>query len=309
MRAALLAWQVRRSFGAGRGRPPVRALDGADLVVLAGECVGLVGPNGAGKSTLFGIAAGLLASEGGDVWVCGRRPCSPETRRHAGYAPEHPAFYPELTVREVLAHFAAGHAREPRARRAMVDDALARGGLGEWAGRRAGTLSRGIAQRLAFAQAAMGRRELVLLDETLSGLDPLAQRDARERIRALVEYGAAVVLASHDLAAVERLASRIAVLHAGRTVRVLEASDLVRERSLVLMVEGSPRAAADILARRYAQVACEPAGARVALGASETPEGILAYCREQRIGVRASRVVSGTLEEVTVRSLLAAGAR
>ena len=303
MRAALLARGLRRSFGAGRGRPRVVALDGADLVALAGECVGLVGPNGAGKSTLFAIAAGLLAPDAGDVWVCGRWPHGIEARRRVGYAPEHPCFYPELTVREVLARFAADHGRTRAARRALVDDALAFGGLGVWADRRAGALSHGIGQRLALAQAALGARELVLLDETLSGMDPLAQREARGRIRALLERGVTVVIASHDLATVERLASRVAVLQGGRTIRVLEASDLARELSLVLVVDGPPRAAAHILAQRYAGVHTEPAGARVAIGPRETPEGILAYCREHRIGVRASRVVSRTLEEATVAAL------
>lgn len=304
MRATLLALGVRRSFDAGRRRPRVRALDGADLVALAGECLGLVGPNGAGKSTLLLIAAGLLRPDGGDVWVAGRRPWSLEARRRVGFAPEQPAFFPELSVREVLEHFAAAHATTPVARRARVAEALALGGLEEWAERRAGTLSRGIAQRLALAQAALGRRELVLLDETLSGIDPLAQRDVRERIRSLVDRGVTVIVASHDLAAVERLSHRVAILHHGRTVRVLEASDLAQGRSLVLVVDGPPRAAASILAERYPQVVCEPAGARVAIGIRETPEGILAYCRERRIGVRASRVVSRTLEEVAVATLL-----
>ena len=308
MRATLLARAVCRGFGTGRGRPRVRALDGADLVALAGECVGLVGPNGAGKSTLLAVAAGLLAPDAGDVWVCGRWPRSAAARRLVGYAPESPAFYPELTVREVLACFAAAHGRAPAARRAMVDEALDLGGLAAWADRRAGTLSRGIAGRLAFAQAALGHRELLLLDETLSGLDPLAQRDARERMRALIERGATVVISSHDLAAVERLATRVAILQHGRTIRVLEAGDLARELSLVLVVEGSPRAAAHLLAQRYAHVLCEPAGARVAIGPHETPEDILAYCREHRIGVRASRVVSRTLEETAVATLLEAGA-
>jgi ABC-2 type transport system ATP-binding protein len=181
---------------------------------------------------------------------------------------------------------------------------VALGGLEDWVDRRAGTLSRGIGQRLSLAQAALGRRELVLLDETLSGIDPLAQRDVRERIRSLVERGVTVVVASHDLAAVERVATRVAILSRGRTVRLLTASDLALDRSLVLVVEGPPRAAASILAERYPQVVCEPAGARVAIGPRETPEGILAYCRERRIGVRASRVVSRTLEEVTVATLL-----
>jgi ABC-type multidrug transport system ATPase subunit len=307
MRAALLAWNLRRVYRAGR-HPPVRALDGADLVALAGECVGLVGPNGAGKSTLLGVAAGLVAADAGDVWVCGCRPREGAARRRVGYAPEQPAFYPELTVRELLVHLAAGHANHPRQRRGLVDDALALGGLEAWAERRTGALSRGLALRLAFAQAALGRRELVLLDETLAGMDPLAQRDARERIRALLERGVTVVMASHDLASVERLAGRVAVLHRGRTVRLLEASDLARERSLVLVVEGSPRAAAQLLARRYPQVVCEADGARVALPARETPESVLAYCREQRIGVRASRVVSRTLEEAAVSTLLEAEA-
>ena len=307
MRATLLARALRRSFGAGRGKPRVTALDGADLVALAGECVGLVGPNGAGKSTLFAIAAGLLAPDAGDIWVCGRWPHSREARRLVGYAPERPGFYPELTVREVLARFAADHARTRAARRALVEEALALGDLGAWADRRAGALSLGITQRLALAQAALGGRQLVLLDETLSGMDPLVQRHARERIRELVERGVTVVVASHDLATVERLASRVAVLQRGRTIRVLEASDLARELSLVLVVDGPPRAAAHILAQRYAEVRCEPTGARVAIGPRETPEGILAYCREHRIGVRASRVVSRTLEEAAVAALEEAG--
>ena len=309
MRATLLARALRRTFGAGRGRPRVIGLDGADLVALAGECVGLVGPNGAGKSTLLAVAAGLLDPDAGDIWVCGRWPRCREARRRVGYAPEYPSFYPELTVREVLARFAADHARERAARRALVDDALELGGLVAWADRRTAALSRGIGQRLAFAQAALGRRELVLLDETLSGLDPLAQRDARERIRGLLERGVTVVIASHDLATVERLASRVAILQQGRTVRVLEAADLARDLSLVLVVEGSPRAAAHILAQRYPQVLCEPAGARVAIGPRETPEGILSYCRQHRIGVRASRVVSRSLEEAAVATLQEAGTR
>jgi ABC-type multidrug transport system ATPase subunit len=303
MRATLLAQGLRRTFGAGRGQR-VTALDGADLVALAGECIGLVGPNGAGKTTLLQIAAGLLAADGGGVWACGRHPQSREARIRVGFAPEQPAFFPELTVREVLAHFAAAHARGRAARERLVVEALAIGGLADWADRRAGTLSRGIGQRLALAQAALGRRELILLDETLSGIDPLAQRDARERIRSLVERGVTVVLASHDLAAVERLATRVAILNHGRTVRLLEATDLALGRSLVLVVDGPPRAAASILAERYSQVVCEAAGARVAIGPRETPEGILAYCRERRIGVRASRVVSRTLEEVAVSTLL-----
>ena len=304
MRATLLALGLTRSFAAGRWQPRIRALDGADLVALAGECIGLVGPNGAGKSTLMAVAAGLLEPDGGEVWVCGRRARSLEARRGVGFAPEQPAFFPELTVREVLTHFAAAHALNAVARRARVAEALALGGLEDWADRRAGTLSRGIAQRLALAQAAIGRRELLLLDETLSGIDPLAQRDARERIRSIVERGVTVVVSSHDLAAVERLAHRVAILNRGRTIRVLEASDLAQGRALVLVVEGSPRVAASALAERYPQVVCEPAGARVAIGPRETPEGILAFCRERRIGVRASRVVSRSLEEVAVATLL-----
>ncbi len=309
MRATLLALGLRKSFPAARRQPRVRALDGVDLVALAGECVGIVGPNGAGKSTLLRIAAGLLRPGGGEAWVCGLRPGCLEARRSVGFAPEQPAFFPELTVREVLAHVAAAHADNATARRARVAEALALGGLEDWADRRAGSLSRGIGQRLALAQAAMGRRELVLLDETLSGIDPVAQRDARERIRTLVERGVTVVVASHDLAAVERLASRVAILSGGRTLRVLEAADLAQDRSLVIVVDGSPRAAASILAERYPQVVCEAAGARVAIGPRDTPEGILAYCREHRIGVRASRVVSRTLEEVAVATLLAEESR
>ena len=202
--AVLEAKDVARSFGA------VRAVAGVSFGLVPGEIVGLVGPNGAGKTTLLRLFAGMLRPDSGTIGVAGHPAGSEPARRILGFAPDGAVFPPTLTVREVLDYFARLHASGGGAnRRALVAAALELGALDEVSGRRAALLSRGFVQRLALAQAALGGRQILLLDETLAGLDPVVRRRLCDRLVALAGTGVAVLLSSHDLAAVERLASRV----------------------------------------------------------------------------------------------------
>jgi Cu-processing system ATP-binding protein len=258
-----------------------RPLASVSLALLPGEIVGVVGPSGAGKTTLLRVAAGLLAPGTGAVWACGA----------VGYAPEAPVFPPALTVREVLAYYARFHAIGAK-RRTLVHDALELAGLAAAANARAAALGRADLQRLALAQAALGGRRVLLLDETLSGLDPLARRDLCGRVAHIAATGVAILLAARDLGALERVAGRVLVLRAGRVVRAGPLASLLAERVLEVVLDYPPPE--------------PPPGFRVtATGleaplAGRTPEAALALCRAHRLAVRASRVRVKSLEEIVL---------
>jgi Cu-processing system ATP-binding protein len=281
---------VARAYARGR----VRAVERVSLAIVPGEIVGLVGPNGAGKTTVLRLAAGLLAPDTGTVLALGGSPRTAAARRAVGYAPEGAVFPPALTVREVLGYYARLHAAGPR-RGALVAEALALGELESVAERRAAALSRGQVQRLALAQAALGGRRVLLLDETLSGIDPVVRRALCERLARLARDGVAMLLASHDLAAVERLAGRVAVLVRGRIVRTAATAALLRERVLEIVLDRLP-------AEPPPGFRITAAGLEYDLGA-DSVEAALAVCRAHRLAVRASRVRLRTLEDVVLEAL------
>lgn len=278
----------------------VRAVDGMTLELLPGEIVGLVGPRGAGKTTVLLLAAGVLVPDAGSVTVTGVPPSSLRARRALGFAPDGPVFPPTLTVREVLEYYARFHA-PGAARRALVSEALELAGLGDVVGQRAALLSRGWTQRLSLAQAALGRRRILLLDETLSGADPLGRRALGDRLLALAARGVAILLASHDLTAVERLAGRVLVLRQGVVAQEGPVAALLRERVLEVVLDAPPGE--------------PPPGFRVTAAGVETDlgtgsvEAALAVCRAHRLAVRASRVRFRSLEDVVLEALGDHGAR
>lgn len=283
--------QVSRAFGRRRR---VRALDGASLELLPGEVVGVVGANGAGKTTLLHLAAGLLVPDAGTVLVAGGSPRALAARRLVGFAPAAPVFPIAVTVRELLDYLARWHVAGPERRR-LVAEALALGGLEEVADRRASELSTGWAQRLALGQAALGGRRVLLLDETLAGSDPVIRRALSERLAALARSGVAILLASHDLAAVERLAGRVVVLRRGVMVRTASLVALLRERVLEVVLDAPPAVLPPGFRRTASGVECD-------LGEGAV-ESALALCRSHRLAVRASRVRLKSLEDVVVEAL------
>lgn len=181
-----------------------------------------VGPNGAGKSTLFALILGFLRPTSGSVRIDGERPRDYVRADGAAYLPDRITLPLDWRVREALVAFARLD-RVANAR-AAADHALERFGLRDYASARIGTLSRGLMQRVQLAQALLAERAVVVLDEPAEGLDPLWRIRLRGEIEALRARGAAVLLASHDLAEVERAADRTVLLDRGRIVEVLEPS-------------------------------------------------------------------------------------
>jgi ABC-2 type transport system ATP-binding protein len=209
---------------AAEGR--VRALDGVTLEIPPGTSLGIIGPNGAGKSTLIRLLLGFLRPTSGEVRV-GGLPAREYVERHGiGYVPESVAIPRRWTVRGALGAFAAmGEVPDAGSR---IDATLAALGLEGLARRRVGALSKGNLQKLALAQALLGPRRLLLLDEPLNGLDPVWVARLREILAAWRAEAPerTLVLVSHNLPEVERAADRVAVLAGGRIRAEAELRDL-----------------------------------------------------------------------------------
>ena len=195
--------------------------------VLERGVTGLLGPNGAGKSTLIHIAAGLLRPGIGEARVFGLNPFkSTRARSRLGLLPETTAFPPGITARKFLVtclNLSGIFGKEARAR---AGELLELAGLSGFAGKRIETFSKGMKQRLKLAQAIGHDPELLLLDEPLTALDPLARRQVIELVRSLGEKGRAVLVSSHILHEVEAMTDNIILLHHGRILAQGKVSDI-----------------------------------------------------------------------------------
>ena len=196
------------------------AVEDVSFELKPGEIFALLGPNGAGKTTTLRMLAGLIAPTSGAVHLEGE-PMSPGTanrlRSRIGFLTETPGLWERLTVRQNLTVYAQLHGLTPVAR--VVDAALDTFGVLDRARDLAAQLSKGLKQRVALARALLHEPRIVLLDEPTAGLDPESARDVRELVLRLREEGRAVLLSTHNLDEVERVADRVAVMR-GRLVAV-----------------------------------------------------------------------------------------
>ncbi len=210
---------LTKDFSAGFWRSrPQRALDDVSIEVPAGGVFGLLGPNGAGKSTTLKVLVGLLKPTTGRAEIFGRAPREVSARARLGFLPENPSFYDELSAEELLSYFAGLCGYPASERRARVTRALDLVGLGDDRHRRLRQYSKGMVQRVGIAQALVNDPELVILDEPMSGLDPVGRHDVRQIIVRLRDEGRTVVFSSHILPDAELLCTRVCILAKGRVV-------------------------------------------------------------------------------------------
>jgi ABC-2 type transport system ATP-binding protein len=225
------------TIGLSKTYGSVRAADSVSLRVGRGEIYGFLGLNGAGKTTTIRALLGMIRPSAGSVKVLGQ-PVGPNGRgpwKRVGHMVERPSAYPELTVRENLE---VARRLQGIADRRATDRVIGRLDLGEYAERRAGTLSTGNLQRLALARALLHEPELIILDEPANGLDPAGVVEIRELLAALArEKGVTVFMSSHILTEVDRLATRIGIIHKGRLIEELEAEKLEELRSRRLEIK------------------------------------------------------------------------
>jgi ABC-2 type transport system ATP-binding protein len=196
------------------------ALDALSLSVTPGQVTALLGANGAGKSTTIALFLGLIAPSAGEALVDGVSVSSaPDAARaKLAYVPETASLYPSLSGIETLQFF-ADLAKRPRPSKAEATAALIAAGLPEAAaGKRVASYSKGMRQKTALAIAIAKGAKALVLDEPLSGLDPVAAIETTAAIRARAEAGAAVLMATHDLFRAHDSADRLVILKSGRVV-------------------------------------------------------------------------------------------
>jgi ABC-2 type transport system ATP-binding protein len=200
----------------------LEALKGFSLEVPPGEILALVGPNGAGKTTALKLLVGLLTPTAGDVWVGGyhvyRQPL--EAKRILAFLPDQPFLYEQLTVAELLGFIGAMYQLEPRVLRERANALLTTFGLADHLSSRVGYLSYGMKSRLVLVMSLLHDPHVLILDEPFFGLDPQTLRLMKRLLTERARSGMTIVLSTHQLAVVEDLAHRIAILRCGQVVTV-----------------------------------------------------------------------------------------
>jgi ABC-2 type transport system ATP-binding protein len=242
MNAAISCSGLKKHYG------DVKAVDGLDLEVRAGECFGMLGPNGAGKTTTIEILEGLTPPDAGEVTILGRRWGSHERelRERLGISLQETRLTEKLTVFETLSLFRSFYVRGRDPEQLMADLSLE-----EKRDARVGKLSGGQRQRLAVACALAGDPEILFLDEPTTGLDPQSRLQLWERIAAYKAAGRTVLLTTHYMEEAERLCDRVAVVDHGKIIAQGSPGELIAGLRAPHIIEFStdPAVSDELLAR------------------------------------------------------------
>jgi len=220
---------LEKTYQVGFWRKKTKAaLRPLTLSVPDGEVFGYLGPNGAGKTTTLRLVMGLAAPTGGSFKVLGGDIGDPSIRAQIGFLPEQPYFYDYLTPRELLSYFAGLSAIPAKERTRRIEATLKRVGLYEdaWS-TQLRKFSKGMLQRVGLAQAILHEPKLIVLDEPMSGLDPMGRREVRDLIEELNHEGKTIFFSTHILSDAEALCDRVAVLNRGELRGVGVVADLV----------------------------------------------------------------------------------
>jgi len=192
------------------------SLEGLNMQVETGEVFGFIGPNGAGKSTTIKLLMGLIFPTAGNARILGKPISDVEMHRDIGYLPEQPYFYDYLTAAEVLDYFARFHDLTAGDRKERVQRMLKKVGLETGGKIQLRKYSKGMLQRVGLAQAILHDPKLVILDEPMSGLDPVGRREVRDIILELKRDGKTVMFSTHILSDAEVLCDRVGVIVGGK---------------------------------------------------------------------------------------------
>jgi ABC-2 type transport system ATP-binding protein len=225
---ALTVVDLCKSFRSGFLKRHIRGIEGVSFTVPRGSVFALLGHNGAGKTTTINCILDLVHADRGEVSILGQDHRRCESRASVGYLPERPYFFEHLTGHELLGFYAdlLGLSTDIRAQR--ITEVLQSTGMTEHAGRRLSKFSKGMLQRIGLAQTLLGDPDLLILDEPMSGLDPMGRREVRELLLELKAQGKTIILSSHIVPDVEMLADNVGILRNGHLVETQSLHDFNR---------------------------------------------------------------------------------
>jgi ABC-2 type transport system ATP-binding protein len=297
---------LRKEFRQGFWMRRVEAVRGISFEVRRGDIFGFVGPNGAGKTTTIKMLTGLIRPTAGRARLFGISVPSPAAMKRAGFMPENPYVYPYLTPREFVELCARLSGLGSRAARERTRHVLDQVGILYAADRRVGRLSKGMLQRTGLAAALVADPELLILDEPMSGLDPVGRKEVRDLIVFERAQGRTIFFSTHILSDVETLCDRVAILRRGEVVVSGKLGDLLRRevKRVDLTFEGDTGAFERELAAEGAVV--RRAGDRlvVELEGAANVEPLLRRALDRGLGVAEVVRKHETLEELFVRKAI-----
>ena len=210
--------KLGKEHRSGFWRKRVCVLSQLDLTVHEGEIFGYLGPNGAGKTTTLKLLTGLLRPTSGEARIFGRPPGDVRAKEQIGFLPEQPSFYEYLTGRELLSFYGQLLGLDRSIRRERIESLVLQLRIESALDLQLRKYSKGMVQRLGLAQALLNDPRLVLLDEPMSGLDPIGRREVRDLLLRLKSEGRTVFFSSHIIPDVEMVCDRVGILVGGRLV-------------------------------------------------------------------------------------------
>ncbi len=308
IRATDLAKTYRTPFR----RKKVEALRGVSFEVRKGEVFGFLGPNGAGKTTTIRCLMSLCAITGGSASILGQPVPSRAARQRLGFLPEQPYFYDYLTVNELLDLGGRLFGIAAAERRRRADTLIERVGLGNARGQSLKKFSKGMLQRAGLAMALINDPDLVVLDEPMSGLDPVGRKEVRDLILELRDAGKTVFFSSHILSDVEQISDRVAIVVGGKIEDVGRPRDLVGRAPLgtevVLAIvddaDGAKDATAAIAARAE-KVRATPGELLAVIGPGADVDDFLVFAHRHGAKIISVMPRYETLEDLFLRRVAA----
>lgn len=229
--------EVHKTYFVGFFRKRVDAVRGVSLRVEPGQIFGFLGPNGAGKTSSIKVLTGLIRATRGEALLFGRQVHDLEAARRVGYMPENPYVYGYLTPLEFLDLCGRLMGMPGPERRRRTGDMIERVGLAHAADRAIHRFSKGMMQRIGLAQALLHDPELLILDEPMSGLDPIGRKEVRDILLEQRKKGKTLFFSSHILSDVEMLCDRVAIVHKGKVVAAGALSELLRPEVRLVEIE------------------------------------------------------------------------
>jgi ABC-2 type transport system ATP-binding protein len=297
---ALVLRGVSKSFA---GHVAVRELS---LEVPKGSVFGLLGPNGAGKTTTLRMVMDILGPDAGEVEILGR-PADEAARDRIGYMPEERGLYPRMVLEEQLVFMAAIKGMPGRAASERLGPWLERLGLAEWRKRKVNELSKGMQQKAQFVATVLHEPEILIMDEPMSGLDPVGMDVMREVMLDLVRRGATIVLSSHQMDTVERLCDRVVLINRGEKVldgAVREVKARHGKNTVVLAYEGDGSFLASLPGVVRVSELAQHVEIRMADGVDPQP---LLREAAARLRVRRFEIVEPSLHDIFVETVTGHG--
>jgi ABC-2 type transport system ATP-binding protein len=289
---------LSKTYRDGWRRKAIAALRGLSLEVREGEIFGFLGPNGAGKTTTIHLMLDLIRPTAGAAFVFDQPAGDPKVRRRLGYLPESVNLPDYHSGRSLLEFYAALNGIPRPARAARIDELLKLLKLDEAATRRVTKYSKGMLQRLGFAQALLHDPDLIVLDEPTSSLDPVGRKEFRDILLELKRQGKTVFISSHILSEVESVCDRVAILAKGGLVRIGTLSELSAPKSVKLIVHGVREALLDALAATTAEISLARGEATIKCPDEATRAAVEKMLAEHQVGIQRTEVETQSLEDI-----------